>query len=103
MSPSLKLDICNGCGPWGARGFWAALVPDHFLGIPITEPCNIHDYYYGILHQKFIGDFVFLLNMIIAITRYEKYSVLNRTAGFLPRLVTVIIYFIAVLIGGRLK
>ena len=53
-----KLGI-NGLGPSG----WGWLVPDSFLGLPVHEAGDIHDFMYWKKKPKELADQVFLQNM----------------------------------------
>lgn len=45
LSKTALAELVNGCGPAGWKGKY---IPDHLLGVSISEPCNIHDYMYGV-------------------------------------------------------
>ena len=71
-SKAKRKQICNGCGPKGYDWF----VPDHLLGINITECCNIHDWMYNhgtTESDRCWADSLFLINMRIAI-RFPKHT-----------------------------
>ena len=59
-----KRELCNGCGAAGK----VDLVPDHLLGLDISECCNIHDYTYATaeasIAAKDSADRSFLNNML---------------------------------------
>ena len=71
---------CNGCGTKGLCGY---LVPDHLLGLPIGEACNIHDFMYEVgetLADKQEADRVFKNNMLrlVGAVQISKAWPINR-------------------------
>lgn len=93
-----KKEICNGMGSktswWNRIVRW--IIPDHFFGLDMTEPANIHDYMYfrgGNLWDKVVADLVFLYNMLWRIYSAGKQHRLKRYW-------MAVRYFSAVLVFG---
>jgi hypothetical protein len=79
MSDSDKKRICNGCGPQGTFDF----IPEHILGVRVSEACQIHDYMYHFakarIQDKEEADRVFLNNLIRIIdAKSRKYLIKVR-------------------------
>jgi hypothetical protein len=69
LSDEEKRKLLNQCGPDGPL---SKLVPDHLLGLDISDSCNIHDYMYITAQnrdEQKVADMVFKKNMI---TQLEK-------------------------------
>ncbi len=87
--------VCNGAGTEGLN------VPDSFLGLVITDAADIHDWMYHeakTIEDKWIADFVFLLNMLIMIVWYDHNSAEKfwERRKFWLRLKLACVYYVAV-------
>ena len=63
MTPEMKAEVCNGCGPFGKFDF----IPDTIWGLGISACCDIHDFGYTFgttLADKEEADRIFLNNML---------------------------------------
>lgn len=72
LSKDEKTEICNGCGAKGGIP-----VPNSFLGLDISEACNIHDYMYYIgetWQDKKFADNEFLKNLLTIIHDVEYWD-----------------------------
>jgi hypothetical protein len=90
-----KDEICNGMGPKG----WGWLIPDNFFGLDISEAGNRHDYCYwlgGTRWDKFMSDFMFLINMCRLIYLGEGSRCCKLVRYFFATR-----YFLAVFWGGN--
>ena len=73
----IKREVVNKCGP---DGLLSRLVPNHLLGLNISESCNIHDWMFAEAknqraHQK--SDAVFLKNIKTQIKKSKTNSLLK--------------------------
>ena len=88
-----KQFICNGCGAKGGIP-----VPNSFLGLDISEACNIHDYEYfigGTKRDKDLADERFLRNLraiIDGVMFYDDFDFIRHTEADL--------YYKAVVLWG---
>ena len=67
--------ILNQCGPDGPVNKW---VPNHLLGVDISESCNIHDWtFVDAKNQKEHkrSDKIFLKNMLATVDKESKWAV----------------------------
>jgi hypothetical protein len=78
-SPEVRHQVCNGCGPGGWK---FDIIPDNLLGLPIHEPCDIHDWDYAFgstQADKEAADSRFLRNMMDTINNYKGWTrILNH-------------------------
>lgn len=63
---SLRREVCNGCGPAGAK---IDLVPDDLLGLPVKDICDRHDWMYHEGHDRALADAVFIANLTLVVRR----------------------------------
>lgn len=92
LDDDYKSMICNGCGAKGG-----IKVPDTFLGLNISEACNIHDYMYYLGKTK--GDFLFsnamfMMNMTAIILGNSNWLTKLLRMGYATK------YFTAVALYG---
>ena len=64
--PELIAQVCNGCGPGGAK---VDLVPDELVGLEIGPLCDYHDWMYHEGVDRALADSVFLFNMVQRVRR----------------------------------
>ena len=78
LTPAGKKAFCDGCG----SGWTAGLVPDHLLGLDISECCHIHDYTYSTseatIKAKESADRAFLNNMLRVVMSENKMQTARR-------------------------
>lgn len=101
LSPEEKARIVNGCGPGGWK---LDVFPDSLLGVPITEPCNRHDFGYYLGRDKDEADRNLLADSVTEIIKHERAEHgLGRcvdVALLKARLNLAVDFFIAVHLGG---
>ena len=87
--------VCNGAGTEGLN------VPDKFWGLSIRDAADIHDWMYSrsqTIEDKWISDFVFLMNMLLTIVWYDHNSaeMFWERRKFWLRLKLACVYYVAV-------
>jgi hypothetical protein len=95
LTDEQKDKLLNQCGPDGPLN---KVIPDHLLGLSISESCNIHDYMFGEAigqQEAKLADKVFLRNM--------KTQVESKNDRFLTTMRRFLAYLYYVAVRGYSK